>query len=62
MKKIFGYTEEQIEKLSKGGEVITLPNSSPIRKGETLEPCIRGAEKILKDKNKREMTCRILRR
>ncbi len=36
--------------------------NSPLPDGEYLEPCIRGAHKILQDKSKREMMKRIYRR
>ena len=59
-KKIFGLTEEEIKKQS--GKATKLPKSSPIRpEDEFLEPCIRGAEKILNDPEKKEMFYRIYR-
>lgn len=59
-KKIFGLTQEQLKKQS--GKISDSPeNQTPIRKGETLEPCLRGAKKILADKGKTEMMRRIYR-
>lgn len=62
MEKIFGYTKEQIRKQVKTDyDVAPEYKRSPIKPGETLEPCIRGAQKILDDPQKREMMKRIIR-
>lgn len=36
-------------------------SATPIRQGETLEPCLRGAQKIFEDEAKLEMMRRIYR-
>ena len=62
MEKIFGYTKEQLRKqLKTDYDVDPEYKMKPIKPGETLEPCIRGAQKILDDPNKREMMKRIIR-
>lgn len=62
MEKIFGYTKEQIRKqLKTDYDVDPQYKMNPIKPGETLEPCIRGAQKILDDPNKREMMKHIFR-
>lgn len=62
-KKIFGLTPEQIRKQSGSRDYSIDPESRarPIRPGETLEPCIRGSQKIMSDPKKREMLNKIYR-
>lgn len=61
--KIFGLTREQIRKQSGSRDYSIDPesNAKPIRPGETLEPCIRGSQKIMSDPKKREMLNKIYR-
>lgn len=59
-KKLFNLTKEQIKKQS-GSRPDKCDYNTPIRSGETLEPCIRGSQKFLDDPKKREMLCRIYR-
>ncbi len=63
MEKIFGYTPEQIVCMSKTThEVDPEYRLSPINPNDgTLDPCIRGGEKILKDPQKKEIFRRIYR-
>ena len=58
---MFNLTDEQIKKLS-GGKDDKCDYNNPICQNETLEPCLRGADKILNDSNKKEMMHRIYRR
>ena len=63
--KIFGLTEEQLmDQLKKCGNLHEVDPQSkmyPIKSGETLEPCLRGGEKILNDPEEKEMFYRIYR-
>ncbi len=59
-REIFNLTIDQIEKLS-GTRNDKCDYNTPIRKGETLEPCLRGAKKVMADEKKREMMYRIYR-
>ena len=53
MEKIFGYTKEQLRKrLKTDYDVDPEYKMKPIKPGETLEPCIRGTQKILDDPKK----------
>ena len=62
MEKIFWYTKEQLcKQLKTDYDVDPEYKMKPIKPGETLEPCIRGAQKILDDPEKREMMKRIYR-
>ena len=62
-KKIFGLTPEELDRLSGNREPAVDPQykMKPINPGETLEPCIRGAQKILDDPEKKAMMERIYR-
>lgn len=44
-KKMFNMSMEMVHKQCKAGGLYC-DNNAPIRRGETLEPCIRGAKKI----------------
>lgn len=57
---MFNMTEEQIKKMS-GFHDDKCDYNTPIREGETIEPCLRGAEKLLKSNEQREMMYRIYR-
>lgn len=57
---MFNMTEEQIKKLF-GGKDDKCDYNMPIQEGETLEPCLRGANKILNSPDQREMMYRIYR-
>lgn len=59
-KNLFNLTETQIKKQS-GSKPDKCDYNTPIRRGETLEPCIRGSQKFLNDPQKREMMYRIHR-
>lgn len=61
--KIFGLTLEQIRnQAGKSHEVDPEYAMGPINPNDTfLEPCLRGAQKILDDPEKKEMMKRILR-
>ena len=63
MKKIFGYTPEQIARMGRAThDVDSESRLSPINPNEDpLDACIRGGEKILQDPQKKEMFCRIYR-
>ncbi len=58
--KMFNMTEEQIKRMA-GEPDDKCDYNTPIREGETIEPCIRGANKILQDTEQREMVYRIYR-
>ena len=60
-KKLFGMTMEQIKRQSSLSEIKPDMCQTPIRPGETLEPCIRGARKILEDPHTKEMMYKIYR-
>ena len=57
---MFNMTEEQIKKMT-GGKDDKCDYNTPIREGETLEPCLRGANKFLDNPAQREMMYRIYR-
>lgn len=59
--KIFGISIEEIDRQC-DMHPLCCDKNSPIKESEYLEPCIRGAEKILKDEKKREMIKKIYRR
>lgn len=46
--RMFNMSLEMIRKQCNAGE-LQCDNNAPIRRNETLEPCIRGAKKILQD-------------
>ena len=57
-KKVFNMTLEQFNKMAGKNDNIC-DHNRPIRKEETLEPCLRGAQKILDDPSQKEMMYRI---
>ena len=59
--KIFGISVDEIERQCSMNP-IQCDKNAPIRESEYLEPCIRGARKILEDEKKREMVKKIYRR
>lgn len=59
-KRLFNLTYDQIRKQS-GTRAEKCDYNTPIRKGETFEPCIRGGRKMLSDLEKKEMMRRIYR-
>lgn len=59
-KMLFNLTEEQIKKQS-GTKPDKCDYNTPIRRGETLEPCLRGSQKFLEDPQKKKMMYRIYR-
>ena len=63
-KKIFGLSLEEVDRMSGTNEPKVDPQyqMKPINPGETLEPCIRGAQKVLDDPEKKAMMRRIYRR
>ena len=58
--KLFNRTPDQIKKQS-GSNPDKCDSNMPIGGGETLEPCLRGAKKLLSDSEKKEMLYRIYR-
>lgn len=58
-KKIFGMPVEEVRKIC-ALDKTPCDKNSPINPSEYLEPCIRGADKILADEEKRLMIKRIL--
>lgn len=58
-KKMFNLSAEMIKKQCGAGE-LQCDSSAPIRNEETLEPCIRGAEKINNDSELKELIRGIL--
>lgn len=59
--KIFGVNLSEIERQCSMNP-IHCDKNSPINEREYLEPCIRGAKKILGDEKKRELIKKIYRR
>ena len=59
-KELFNLTEEQRKK-QRGSKPDKCDYNTPIRRGETLEPCLRGSKKFLDDPEKKEMMYRIHR-
>ena len=57
-KMLFNLTREQIRKQS-GVRTEKCDYNTPIRKGETFEPCIRGGKKMLSNPEKKEMMRKI---
>lgn len=58
--EIFGIDIEEIKRQCTLNP-IHCDKNSPINESEYLEPCIRGAKKILEDNKKREMIKKIYR-
>ena len=58
---IFGVSLEEIERQC-SMHPIHCDKNSPINETEYLEPCIRGAKKIMEDEKKKEMIKKIYRR
>ena len=62
-KTVFGLTYEQIERqCSKEHSVDPEFKSRPLNTKEYLEPCLRGAKKILSSPNKKALFYRIYRK
>lgn len=59
-KKLFNLTIDQVKRQS-GTKPDKCDYNTPIRRGETLEPCLRGSQKFLDDPQKKEMMYRIYR-
>lgn len=60
--EIFGYTRNQIQKQLDFRDCPVAPKASPITPTDIfLEPCIRGAKKIIKDPQKKKMFKEIYR-
>lgn len=59
--KIFGISVQEIHRQCQANP-IRYDRDEPINKGEFLEPCIQGGEKILADNKLRDMLKRIYRR
>ncbi len=59
-KKIFGMDVAEIERIC-SKHPVSVDRNSPINKGEYLDPCIRGAEKIIKDNKKLTLMRKIYR-
>ena len=57
---IFGISKEEIKRQCSIKNLEGDLTQAPIVKGETLEPCIRGAKKILKDSETLKMVKKIL--
>ena len=54
--KIFGYTQEQIQRQTDFRKYSVPPKASPITPTDIfLEPCIRGAEKVKSDPQQEKM-------
>ena len=58
--KIFGMSKEEIRRQCSIKDLEGDLTQSPIVKGETLDPCIRGAKKILEDPESLKMVRNIL--
>lgn len=59
--KMFNMSMDMVRKQCNAG-VLHCDNNEPIRRGETLEPCIRGAKKIADDPALKELVKEILTR
>lgn len=59
--KMFNMSMDMVRKQCNAG-VLHCDNNEPIRRGETLEPCIRGAKKIADDPVLKELVKEILTR
>lgn len=57
--KMFHMSMDMVQKQCNAG-VLHCDNNEPIRKGETLEPCIRGAKKITGDPELKKLVKEIL--
>ena len=57
--KMFNMSMEMVRKQC-GAGVLHCDNNEPIRRGETLEPCIRGAKKIAADPELKKLVKEIL--
>lgn len=58
-KKMFNMSMDMVRKQCNAG-VLHCDNNEPIRKGETLEPCIRGAKKISSSPELKQLVKEIL--
>lgn len=58
-KKMFNMSMDMVRRQCEAGAMHCDMNA-PIRRGETLEPCIRGAQKILEDPELKKMVKDIL--
>lgn len=58
-KKLFRMSLDMVHKQCNAG-VLHCDNNAPIRRGETLEPCIRGAKKIANDPELKKLVKEIL--
>lgn len=59
--KIFGVDVKEIERICSKNPIL-FDKNSPIDESEYLEPCLRGARKILEDEKKRDLLKQIYRR
>lgn len=57
--KMFNMSMDMVRKQCNAGE-LHCDNNAPIRRGETLEPCIRGAKKITEDPELKKLVKEIL--
>lgn len=57
--KLFNMSMDRVRKQCQAGS-LHCDNNAPISKGETLEPCIRGAKKISGDPKLKKMVKSIL--
>lgn len=58
-KRMFNMSIEMVRKQCNAG-ALHCDNNAPIRRGETLEPCIRGAKKIANDPELKKLVKEIL--
>lgn len=58
-KKMFNMSANMVQKQCSAG-VLHSDNNEPIRRGETLEPCIRGAREIAEDSKLKKLVKEIL--
>lgn len=58
-KKMFNVSMDMVRKQCEAG-TLHCDMNAPIKKGETLEPCIRGAKKISNDPELKKMVKTIL--
>ena len=58
-KNMFNANMEMIRKQCNAG-IMHCDNNAPIRRGETLEPCIRGAKKISAEPEVKQLVKEIL--
>lgn len=58
-RKIFGYSEAEVRRQCEADTTAKSTDFGPIKKFQTVEPCIEGGKKILADSDTTEMLRKI---